>query len=284
MTLIAANREGGVTLDVETEINPLHLYRPIDDATHTVLSGGKVDTLKDIGRSETALNLQQTTDSLRFTQGTNGTTGQQFMSGDGTHKMVDVVGTVADWDFTCKLANGDGCTLACIVNVTGSSPFNAVMTTNNTLSGGSSATGFYLFANGTATTRGLVFNGVSGQGAIECVPDAATAGAIPDTYVIIFRYRRSDFIATLSEDRVEGEIRSNGVSLYLNLPRANAFNDSTSPTSVLQVGEQEATTPDVGMVGEIYEIVLDDRWWSDELVRRYEARAVSNYGAGNMIR
>ena len=53
---------GASVLDVETEIDPLHLYRPIDDATHTVLVGGKVDTLKDISTRGATLDLTQTTD------------------------------------------------------------------------------------------------------------------------------------------------------------------------------------------------------------------------------
>ncbi len=269
---------GEATLDVEVDIDPLHFYRPIDDATHTVLSGGNVDTLKDIGRSATALNLQQTTDSLRFTHGIDGTTGQHFMSSsDGTHKMSDVIGTVADWDFAGRMFDGDGCTVACIVKSTAASTFGVVMNTNSTLSV-SGNNGFYLIVNSSAGTRGLVFNFTSST-PIQCLPTAAAAGSVPSTYVVIFRFRRLDPI--VSEDLTEGEIRSNGVSIAHQTPRANPFDDTRSPTNVLQVGEADAAGN--GIIGEIYELVLDDRWWSDELVRRYEKRAVNDFGADNMI-
>lgn len=279
MTLIAAMRTGGgdPVLDVETEIDPLHLYRPINNATWTTLVGGKVDLLKDNGRSGTALNLQQTTDANRYTHGTDGD-GNEFMRDTtGSKFMTDVVGAVADWKF---LSDGlQGVTVSMTLEIEGVSDQNQLIETS---AGGSSNIGVFCRMNGSAGSLYSVYSGLGGaNGTVELFPGTGENGAV-GLYTFINRYRKLD------EDAVtpgvanlrEAEMRINGVSLIVHQPLPATYSAS-NPNNVLRFGALSGVT---GLHGKLYELVIDDRWWSDELVRRYESRGVNVFKTGNMIR
>ncbi len=271
---------GASVLDVETEIDPLHLYRPIDDATHTVLVGGKVDTLKDISTRGATLDLTQTTDANRFTQGTDGG-GKEFMRslvGDAGEIWLDAT-TAADWSFMHS-PGGLGCTLACVVEI------EDVATTQNNILGTTIAgagVGAEIRLNGSAGTVLMVPQGPVAPMAMALYTDSNKNNGTNGVYSFLARYRDLGTLGvTNATASVEGETSVNGTRLLWSKRLNDYASIATDPDFPLRVGAMVNGTN--GIIGKIYEVVLDDRYWSDELVRRYHARGVSEYGAGNMIR
>ncbi len=265
------------TLNVVADINPLHLYRPINDVTHTLLNGGKVERLKDIGRGATAsADLNQAVAANRFTHGTdaNGNEFMQSLTGDGG--TIWLAGSLAaDWNF---MNNPDdlGCTVACIAEI------DEITTQNVLLSTGfvDTTEGMYLALNGTSGTSLVVNRSFGGASALRLMTEAANNGAI-GMYSIVARYRD---LGTTDEgsNRVEAMISVNDVTLLVSQPRK--FDYATgNPRSPLYVGALE-TAETQGIIGKIYEVAADDIWWSDELASAYHKRAVDEFGAGNMIR
>ena len=262
-------------LHVERDINPLHLWRPINSAQWTTIDTGKFSLCKDNGRG-TARDLAQATADDRYTHGTD-SRGNQFMRDTVGDKFMTVTSSVvADWKFM-----HDGVkpiTIACIVEI-------EAQTTNNSFlrTGGASANnGFNSRVNGVIGTAVQVLNSAGGgNGAVEMREDNNGVNGI---YVLVGRWRDGDNSAVVTPgvaNKIDADMRLQGTNQSVNQPRQDSYNAGAAE-SVLQLGETAAATGN-GIIGKWYEWLIDDRWWSDSILHGYEQRAITEFGADKMI-
>ncbi len=268
---------GNFGLDVKSEVDPLHLYRPINDATHTTLVGGKVSVLKDQGRSGTLRDLSQAVDANRFTHGVDAN-GKDFMQSSAETIWLDAVAAV-DWEFMHNPL-GLGGTIAGVIEVTSEAGLNTLLSTGAS----TSDVGIFFLLSGSDGTRYSVNSG-GGPGTESLKMDVGVLnnGATPAIFSFLCRHRDSAASNGTNEGfQVDATVSLNGVELLRAQPKDAAFT-AGSPSAPLRLGAVEGTGT-IGIRGKVYEIVLDNRWWSDDLVNRYHRQAAIEYGAGNMIR
>ena len=265
----------GRPLRVRRDINPLHLWRPIDSAQWTTIDTGKVSLCKDNGRG-TARDLEQATPADRFTHGTD-SRGNQFMQDTVGDKFMAVTSSVvADWTF---MHNGlQPITIACIVEIDAQSTMNNIMRTF----GASALNGFNSRINGLVGTAVAVAASVGGgNGAVEMLEEDNGPNGI---YVFVARWRDGDNTSVITphaNNKIDAELRSQGTNLSVNQPRQSAYNTG-APEFILRLGETADATVN-GIIGKFYEWIIDDRWWSDSILHGYEQRAVAEFGAAKMI-
>ena len=259
--------------DVQRDINPRNLYRPINNATWTTLVSGKVSVLKDNGRG-TARDLTQSTDANRPVHGTD-SRGNEFQDHGSGETWLDAA-TKADWTWGHDPPEGSGVTVASIVEV------DSVSATQNIIavtSDSSATNGWRMHVNGSVGSGFHVYR-TTGN-AVSCTTGTNNNGPT-GIYVIVSRWREldDDSQGADPENRVSARLRVNGVELIVNQPRQSTYTGN-EPLIALRVGSSSAGT--VGLTGKLYELALDDRWWSDDLVMRYEQRAITEFGADKMI-
>ncbi len=258
--------------DVQRDINPRNLYRPINNATWTTLDAGKVSVLKDNGRG-TARDLTQSTDVNRPVHGTD-SRGNEFMDHGSGETWLDAA-TKADWTWSHDPPEGSGVTVAAIVEVDSVLTTNTIAVTSDT----SVTNGWRITVNGFSGSAVSVYRTTGSAVSCQCGPNNNGPTGI---YVVVARWRELDdnSVGGDPENRVSARLRVNGVELLVNQPRQGTYTGD-EPLIPLRVGSRSAGNG--GLDGKLYELAIDDRWWSDDLVARYEQRAVSVFGAGKMI-
>ncbi len=272
------------TLDVQRDINPLHLYRPINNATWTTLETGAVSVLKDNGRGTTK-NLTQGTAANRPDHGTD-SRGNEFMEFTKSSPDEQFVqgAAAADWTFLNFPGDGGGATIGFVVAVddlTADSIFysTSIVDTETGVFGRINArngNGCTVYKDGNQAVVQLAVGGPVQDGQIGPV----------GIYSYVGRYRKTDDISQSQdpENRIDAELSVSGTRLIVNqpLPFSGAYLNQT-PNHALVLGNT-LTATNLGLRGKIYEAFFDDRYLSDTLVAQYHARAVSQFGAFNMNR
>lgn len=249
---------------VGSAINPLHWWR----ADNTLQSGGLVDTITDNGSSPK--NFTQT-GVPRAPTATDGN-GQVYLALDGTADYY-VAGAVADWAF---LSNGTPSTIALII----ARP--SLATIDETIMGG-----FAFDPTKIGTELLWSFASAAVQG-----PSFAIAGAVSANYVLFCEDRALNQAVQVLIIRNAGngldlrvlggctsgangiQMRRNGALRTTSYRNASAAFSASNPTYTLSLGARNAAgTVTQYTKTRIYDVVCDNKVWSDDQCLLFEAYA-----------
>ena len=266
-------------LRVRRDIDPLHLYRPIDSAQWTTLVSGDVSVLKDNGRGPT-LDLTQSTAANRPGQGVDAL-GNSFMSftQSNPNEQSLVGAAAADWRFLVDVPDGGGVTIAFTVEVTDITANNVIF---ETLDDGNDI-GVFGRINGASGSGCYTHLGTGGGNlSVDLQSGGPNQSALigpAGVYTYVARYRDINDVGPIKdpENKREAELSLAGQVLMVNQPRPGEFL-AADPTRAIRIGAH-TTVANLGLRGNISEFFFDDRYLSDELTRRYHQRGVDQFGA-----
>lgn len=260
---------GGGSFSVASDIAPLHWYL----ATQVSSSGGLVDSLNDQGSS--VKNFTQTS-TPRAPVGTD-SDGDIYLALDGSADFYQA-GAVADWVF---LHNNSDMTIAIVY----ASPtvVSSDMYLLNTNDGSSGNTGFSLYQQAVGGSPGgpgyFQSHGVGGESSLA-VQDIKTAPTATKMCLIVrVSYTNNQGGAKPGGDatpqpidatlRRFGKLRSMGA-------RTGHPATGSNPTYNLTLGKRANASAGFSN-NRIYEIVIDNKAWSDRQVLGYEEYARTTY-------
>lgn len=257
---------GGVQMfNVSTGIAPLHWWR----ADNTVQTGGLVDTIVDNGSSPK--NFTQTSTARCPTAvDSNGNT---YLDFDGTADYY-TAGVAADWAFS---SNGGPCTVAVVMS-------RSVLATASQYivgTGGADSTlvGFDVWLTYTsATAQGPAAAWSKGTNA-QFVVYGSELSVVANMQVWIFRIvgtgSLSSSLGGVTTQPASLTMRRNGVQLQFSPRNPNHTYVSSNPNNTLHMGRQAGGG--AFWRGPVYEVIVDNKIWTDEQCIAYESYAANRY-------
>lgn len=276
LTRVGATVVGSVlapptTADITSRITPLHWWR----ADNTVQSGGLVDTIVDNGSS--AKNFTQT-GTARCPTAVDGD-GDTYLAFDGANDYY-TAGVTSDWTFT---TNGSPWTMAVvtsraapaganedIVGSGGTNPANIGAAFTWVVTSATAQGPFWAVGNASGSTYTLfIENRLIGSGkelfifrVFGDVTFASVGGVSSGTITV--QLRRTGFLAATS---------------YRNT--GQGFSAST-PSQPWTLGRRAGAATDYTNA-RIYEVITDNKCWTDEQVAIYESYVGSNYAIPALV-
>jgi hypothetical protein len=270
-----------VAADITTKLKPLHWWR----ADNMTIAGSKISDVIDNGTSPK--NLSQATVANQGVAGTNGN-GNAYLQLSAAGTTFYQAGVPADWTF---MHDTTPSTFIMISERT--APATSYEDWFNTASGDNALRGFGLQWDWSATEQGpqyAVDTGVGGAGTgyATYLRDASSAGGgALGIQTLIIRYA-----SQLGQNAVAGGATSqNTVSTMRRFGVIRAFNNqnnqtraTAAPNFTLTLGVYANLPAGINRYfnGRIYEILLDNRQWSDEEVLFYESYVSAKYGVTNL--
>lgn len=264
-TIVSATAGGGSSFSVSTDIAPLHWWL----ASQTTQSGGLVDSLNDQGSS--VINFTQT-GAARSPTTTDGN-GKTYLALDGTADFYQA-GVVSDWKF---LNDGSDFTVGIVYHRTAAiTGFETIIDSANATS---ASTGFNLdLAFSSSTVQGPYCYIDTGGGAGT---QAAYVGYVKlDTNLTMLVIRHTNVgtpftsggVTPLPKKTLEMRRRGKVVS---DKDTSTGYNNA-NPSFTLTIGRRASTAGQFS-AARIYEIIVDNKYWSDNQTLGYEAYAKSTY-------
>lgn len=255
--------------EVLAAIAPLHWWL----ATQTTESGGLVDSLNDQGSSP--LNFAQA-GAARAPLALDGN-GNPYLALDGAADFYQA-GAAADWAF---LNNGSACTLAIAYHRAALIVADEVLLDCANFTSNNIGLTFFLDFVSAAVQgiRSFVGNGSGGLSPIGCtslVPSTALTTAVQ-------RFSGDNTNASGSGATplpIDMVLRRKGLLVCTSSRNANTFN-TANPSFTLTLGRQ-ANAAGAFSAARIYEIVIDNKAWSDRQVLMWEDYARNAYSIPNM--
>ena len=253
-----------VAFNVATDINPAHWYR----GDNTSQSGGLVDTILDAG--SVAKNFTQT-GAARCPTAVDGA-GKTYLAPDGVTDFY-TAGALADWKF---LNDGSPWTVALVYHRTaGIVGQESLIDNTDHSTGGTGFSIFQLFASATVQGPALLVTSSVGGAAPLTVESLTLSTALS---VLIVRHtgdNTSNANGGISPTPVDAVMRRMGALVSL-CSRKNTF-ASTNPSYPMTLFRR-ANTADRFTSSRFYDLVIDNKAWSDRQVFGYEAYAKAQYG------
>lgn len=261
-TVIGANPG---TFSVAGNIAPLHWWR----ADNTVQSGGLVDTIVDNGSS--VKNFTQT-GTNRVATGVDGN-GKTYLNFVAAASNFYLSGAVADWAFA---NNGAAFTIAIVMSRSGLATGTEAMLGTCEDAPNIGLVCSYRFVS--ASDQGIFFSvcrGTSGQYVVYNEDSSVNTSL----QVVIIRMTGdylSKTIGATTSNAATGQIRRNAIlkSTSARNP-SNGFN-TANPTNVLTLGRDPAANSNY-LTARVYDVILDNKCWTDEQCTGYEAYCASAY-------
>jgi hypothetical protein len=255
---------GGSSFSVATDIAPMHWWL----ASINSQTSGLVDSLTDQGSTPRNFTQSGTPRSPVATDGN----GKTYLALDGSNDYYQA-GAVADWKF---LSDGSAFTIAMVYHRT--ALITGTETLLDTTDTTSTQTGLTLFLDyNTSTSQGVrSFIGASsaGNSPLGCT------SRVPDTNLttVLWRFYGNNTNASgtgATPTPVDSHLRRRGIVVSTSAVNANPF-ANTNPSYTLTLGRR-SNTSGFFCAARVYEIVIDNKAWSDRQVLGYEAYAQSTY-------
>lgn len=250
---------------VGADIAPLHWWL----ASQVTISGGLVDSLNDQGSSP--LNFTQV--GAARAPIVVDANGNPYLALDGVADFYQS-GLISSYNY---LHNGSPFTVAMVIDRTALITANEVLIDNCNFSSG--GTGIALFQSFTSATvqgiRNFVANGSAGLSPI------GTTSLVPYTAItmIVLRFNGDNTNATSGTGNttlpIDMVLRRRGQLVATSARNANAFS-VLNATQVLTLGRQSNAAAAFSAARR-YEMIIDNKAWSDRQVALYEDYARNLY-------
>lgn len=257
----------GSAFSIATDIAPLHRWR----ASGTVQTGGLVDTITDVG--SLPKNFSQIL-GARAPTAVDGA-GDTYLALDGISDYY-LAGAVGDWDY---LHNGSPWTVAIVYHRTAQVATEDLLDTCDHNAGLAGASIFLRFGSATAYgPAAIIAAAVAGQtcAAVES-QESNSIGTLKQ--LIVFRMTGDNSNAIPLGDTapspVDMILRRLGMLVSTCAKSTHAFSGSNSAFT-LALGRR-ANTAGQFSAARIYEILIDNKAWSDRQISGAEAELRSTY-------